>query len=143
MKQHSLSSAVFPKRRPAGLITAIGLFACIAGMNARALAEDKPAAAEREIVDEDEQLDQALRKFGYVSGQACQLQEGEKRAEFEKKALDVANRILRLFGSDHAFYFAAAFGAGLVADIKDADRDKILEEHAKMVAQLKSLSEGK
>ena len=33
-------------------------------------ATTQPAAA----VDEEEQLDSALRKFGYVSGQACQCQ---------------------------------------------------------------------
>jgi len=143
MKQHSLSPVVFSELKYSRLLAAIGLCAFFPLINFSARAEEKPDAAESEMVDEDEQLDQALRKFGYVSGQACQLQEGEKRAEFERKALDVANRILRYFGSDQAFYFAAAFGAGLVADIEEADRARILEEHAKMLSQLKSLSEGK
>src|SRR5262245_15249049 len=61
---------------------------------------------------EEEQLDTAMRKFGYVSGQAFQCQSKEQQAKAERVALDVATNILRLFGSDRAFFYAAAFGAG-------------------------------
>ena len=63
-------------------------------------------------VDEDEQIDTALRKFGYTSGHAFQCYTGEQAAKAERAALDIATNILRLFGSDRAFYYAAAFGAG-------------------------------
>src|SRR5262245_39604175 len=61
---------------------------------------------------EEEQLDTAMRKFGYVSGEAFQCHTKEQQAKAERVALDVATNILRLFGSDRAFYYAAAFGAG-------------------------------
>src|SRR5262245_63300250 len=61
---------------------------------------------------EEEQLDTAMRKFGYVSGQAFQCHTKEQQVKVERIALDVGTNILRLFGSDRAFFFAAAFGAG-------------------------------
>ena len=63
--------------------------------------------------DEEEQMDAALRKFGYVSGHAFQCYSGDQQAKAERAAIDVATNILRLFGSDRAFYYAAAFGAGV------------------------------
>jgi hypothetical protein len=62
--------------------------------------------------DEEEQMDSALRKFGYTSGRAFQCQTKEQQRKAERVALDVATNLLRLFGSDRAFFYAAAFGAG-------------------------------
>jgi hypothetical protein len=92
-------------------------------------------------VDEEEQMDSALRKFGYVSGQACQCQAAQAdKTKFERKALDIANGILRLFGSDRAFFYAAAFGAGLTATIDAKQCPEAIKQYEAMVARLKVLS---
>ena len=70
------------------------------------------AAAQMPSDAEEEKLDMTLRKFGYVSGQAFQCHSKEQQLKLEKTALNVGTNILRLFGSDRAFFFAAAFGAG-------------------------------
>ena len=63
-------------------------------------------------VDEDALFDDQLRKFGYWAGAAYQCVPDTKQAETEKKILDTYNSISRLFGTDQAFFFAAAFGNG-------------------------------
>ena len=65
--------------------------------------------------DDDEQLDASLRKFGRAAGAAYQCADTDR----ERVVVDVKHaysRIGQLFGTDHAFYFAAAFGGGTVQD---------------------------
>jgi hypothetical protein len=91
-------------------------------------------------VDEEEQMDSALRKYGYVSGQACQCQTQQaEKTMFERRSLDTATGILRLFGSDRAFFYAAAFGAGLTVEMDQKTCPDILKQHDAMVARLKVL----
>lgn len=62
--------------------------------------------------DSDEDFEKAVRNFGYVSGLVHQCaQEGQKLA-VEKDVLKVYTGLVSLFGSDEAFFYAAAFGAG-------------------------------
>jgi hypothetical protein len=68
-------------------------------------------------LNDDEQLDASLRKFGYAAGAAYQCAEADREADRERVVGDVKHaysRIGQLFGTDHAFYFAAAFGGGTV-----------------------------
>lgn len=89
-------------------------------------------------VDEEEQMDSALRKFGYVSGQACQCQKQEdEKTKIERRALDVATGILRLFGSDRAFSYAAAFGAGVAEQMDQKKCTEAIKQYETMVAKLK------
>ncbi len=78
--------------------------------------------------DEDETFDQALRSFGYTAGAAWQCSAEEARASL----LDEVNRaysgLVRLFGTDRAFFFAAAFGAGTVDAIEETRCQQFITE---------------
>jgi hypothetical protein len=89
---------------------------------------------------EEEQLDTAMRKFGYVSGQAFQCHPKEQQVKAERVALDVATNILRLFGSDRAFFYAAAFGAGASEQMDQKACPAAIKEAKAMVDKLKVLS---
>ena len=91
-------------------------------------------------VDEEEQMDTALRKFGYVSGQAFSCHTKEQQAKLERTALDVGTNVLRLFGSDRTFFFAAAFGAGASEKVDAAKCPAVIKEAEQMIAKLKILS---
>ena len=89
---------------------------------------------------EEEQMDTALRKFGYVSGHAFQCYTGEQQAKAERVALDIATNIMRLFGSDRAFYYAAAFGAGASEQMDKAGCPEAIKEAQSMIDRLTVLS---
>ncbi|MBP7570727.1 MAG: hypothetical protein KBA95_11765 [Acidobacteria bacterium] len=100
--------------------------------------QQKPAAVDD---DQEAQMDEALKKFGYVSGQAgaCQTP-GPGRTKHERQALDVATGVLRLFGSDRAFYYAAAYGAGVTAPSDRAKCPETIKEYERMLAKVKALA---
>lgn len=99
-------------------------------------AAQQPAAA----VDQEEQMDSAFRKFGYVTGQAFACHTKAEQVKLEKTALNVGTNILRLFGSDRAFFYAAAFGAGAAETVDQAKCPAIIKEATVMVDKLKVLS---
>jgi hypothetical protein len=55
-------------------------------------------------------------------------------------ALDVATNILRLFGSDRAFFFAAAFGAGASEQMDQKGCPAAISEATAMIDKLRVLS---
>ena len=89
---------------------------------------------------EEEQMDTALRKFGYVSGQAFQCHSKEQQVKAERVALDVATNILRLFGSDRAFFYAAAFGAGASEHMDLRQCPAVIKEATAMIDKMKVLA---
>ena len=90
---------------------------------------------------EDAQMDEALKKFGYVSGQACQCRAaGPDRTQHERQALEIATGVLRLFGSDRAFYYAAAFGAGVSNELDAAACPEVVKQYDAMLAKVKVLA---
>jgi hypothetical protein len=100
------------------------------------------AAAQQALptVDEEERLDGVMRKFGYVSGQAFQCHTKEQQAKLERTALDVATNVLRLFGSDRAFFFAAAFGAGMTEQMDTKKCPEAIKQAEEMIGKLKVLT---
>lgn len=99
----------------------------------------QPAPAQP--ADEEEQMDASLRKMGYISGQACQCQtDPAGKTKIERQSLDIANGILRLFGSDRAFSYAATFGAGITADLDPKKCPDALKEYEAMLGKLKALT---
>lgn len=98
------------------------------------------SAPQGQPVDEEERMDLAFRKFGYVSGQAFQCQTKEQQVKLERTALDVATNILRLFGSDRAFFYTAAFGAGMTEQMDQAKCPDAIKQAEEMLARLKVLS---
>ena len=103
-----------------------------------------PALAEQpsdaKAADEEERMDAALRKLGYVSGQAFQCHSKDQQAKLERTALGIANGILRLFGSDRAFFYAAAFGAGATEKMEQKACPAAIEQASAMTGQLKVLA---
>ena len=65
-------------------------------------------------VDEDEKLEESVRNFGYISGVVLSCSKDGEKIEIERKALSYFTEVLRAFGSDSAFYYAASFGFGSV-----------------------------
>jgi hypothetical protein len=100
------------------------------------------AAATAQVPSEadEERMDTALRKFGYVSGQAFQCHSKEQQVKLEKTALNVGTNILRLFGSDRAFFFAAAFGAGASEQLDTKKCPDIVKQADEMVRKLNVLA---
>jgi hypothetical protein len=80
---------------------------------------------------DDENFDDAITKFGYLSGQAFQCAASEQGKTVENSAMKAFTGITRLFGSDRAFFYAAAYGAGATDNIdtnKCADYLKKFQE---------------
>ncbi len=81
-------------------------------------------------------FEESIRDFGYLSGVALQCQaQGANRLQHEREVLKAYDGLVRLFGSDRAFYYAAAFGAGSVDSL---DKSKCAEYKDKFNAAMKS-----
>lgn len=76
---------------------------------------------------QDEAFTQAVKDFGYAGGAAWQCSEEASRGKIENQALTSFNGLTQLFGSDEAFFFSAAFGAGTSAPIDKKDCDSFLK----------------
>ena len=98
------------------------------------------ASAQVPTEDQEEQMDASFRKFGYVTGQAFACHSKEQQKNLEATAFTVGTNILRLFGSDRAFFFAAAFGAGSSQTVDAAKCPALIKEAEEMVGRLKVLS---
>lgn len=70
---------------------------------------------------EEEHFTEAVKDFGYAGGAAWQCAEAEARTDIERQSMVSYQGLVRLFGSDEAFFFAAAFGAGTSAPIDKAE----------------------
>jgi hypothetical protein len=90
-----------------------------------------PAAAAAAPVDEEEAFDDTLREFGYWSGAAHGCVPAEKQVEVEQKVLHTFTRIGQLFGTDRAFFYAAAFGRGTSVKVDAAKCPEFLEKFQK------------
>lgn len=119
-------------KREDGAMKSFGKFAAAAAL----LALGGMAAAQVPSDADEERMDAALRKFGYVSGQAFQCHGKEQQLRLEKTALRAATNILRLFGSDRAFYFAAAFGAGSSEQLDTKKCPEFIREADELVRKL-------
>jgi hypothetical protein len=72
----------------------------------------KPAPAPSLAEQEDLRFEEAIRNFGFVSGAAYQCLPEADRTAHDREVLKAYSGLVRLFGSDRAFFYAAAFGAG-------------------------------
>ena len=75
------------------------------------------APAMAEDAADDEMFTDAVKDFGYAGGAAWQCAEADARSDVERQAMVSYHGLVRLFGSDEAFFFSAAFGAGTSAAI--------------------------
>lgn len=70
---------------------------------------------------DEEAFDLALKEFGYAGGAAWQCAADDGKPALLDQSLQVYTRLTQLFGTDRAFFFSAAFGAGTVDDIAAED----------------------
>lgn len=104
-------------RLPALAISIAALLPVLAtGQNASPASEPAPALSPAEL--EDQQFEDAIRNFGFLSGAAYQCLPQGERLSHDREVLTAYSGIVRLFGSDRAFFYAAAFGAGTSANIE-------------------------
>lgn len=92
-----------------------------------------PAPAQAADADE-EAFDDKLREFGYWAGAAYACVDAAKQAEVERKVLDTFNGIARLFGTDRAFFYAAAFGNGTTHKVEAGKCPELLDKFQKATA---------
>jgi hypothetical protein len=97
-------------------------------------AQAPAAVAPAAPVDEEEAFDEKLREFGYWSGAAHGCVAEAKQPEVERKVLETFNRIGQLFGTDRAFFYAAAFGRGTSVKIEAAKCPEFLDKFQKATA---------
>lgn len=81
-------------------------------------------AIAQNVETDDEEFDNAIQQFGYISGNAFQCASSEQSQSIETEAMKAFNGIARLFGTDRAFFYAAAYGVGATSKI---DRAKCKE----------------
>ncbi len=79
-----------------------------------------PATAPSLAEQEDVRFEEAIRNFGFLSGAAYQCLPEADRTAHEREVLKAFSGLVRLFGSDRAFFYAAAFGAGTSMTIDKA-----------------------
>jgi hypothetical protein len=85
--------------------------------------------------DPEEQLDEGLKRFGYLAGltRGCVI-EGQ-RAALDKEALDLHASISRLLGTDRAYLFAVSMGYGTSVTIEEKDCPNVLSAYDARVAK--------
>lgn len=87
-----------------------------------------PASALSLAEQEDERFEDAIRNFGFVSGAAYQCLPEAERTAHDREVLKAFSGLVRLFGSDRAFFYAAAFGAGTSMSIDKAKCASYIED---------------
>jgi hypothetical protein len=77
---------------------------------------------------EDLRFEESIRNFGFVSGAAYQCLPEADRAAHDREVLTAFSGLVRLFGSDRAFFYAAAFGAGTSMSLDKAKCATYIED---------------
>ncbi len=98
-----------------------------------------PAPAPSLAEQEDQRFEDAIRNFGFLSGAAYQCLPEVDRATHDREVLKAYSGLVRLFGSDRAFFYAAAFGAGTSMSI---DKKKCVSYIEDFKAAMKSSGRG-
>ena len=101
----------------------------------------EPAAASPAAttpVDEEEQLDDGLKRFGYLAGLARGCVVEAQRVDLEREALDLHAGIARLLGTDRAFLFSSSFGYGTTVAVETKDCAEVLKNYEQRVAKFRA-----
>jgi hypothetical protein len=99
----------------------------------------KPDQALSIAEQEDLRFEESIRNFGFVSGAAYQCLPEAQRTEHDRDVLTAFSGLVRLFGSDRAFFYAAAFGAGTSMSLDKAKCASYIEDFR---AAMKSRARG-
>lgn len=96
------------------------------------------ATAPTSAIDEEEQLDEGLKRFGYLAGLARGCVVEAQRVELEREALDLNAAIARLLGTDRAFLFASSFGYGTNVEVETKDCAEVLNNYDQRVEKFRA-----
>jgi hypothetical protein len=88
---------------------------------------------------EDLRFEESIRNFGFVSGAAYQCLPEAQRTAHDREVLTAFSGLVRLFGSDRAFFYAAAFGASTSMSLDKAKCSSYIEDFR---AAMKSRARG-
>lgn len=97
-----------------------------------------PSAPAATAVDEEEQLDEGLQRFGYLAGLARGCVVETQRVDLEREALELHAGIGRLLGTDRAFLFATALGYGMSVQVETKDCQEVLDTYDERVAKFRA-----
>lgn len=106
--------------------------------SAHAVETPAPSAPAATVVDEEEQLDEGLKRFGYLAGLARGCVVETQRADLEREALDLHAGIGRLLGTDRAFLFATALGYGMSVETETKDCAEVLSTYDQRVEKFRA-----
>ena len=126
----------------AGLAAAVFALSLHAADSAGAESGATAAAATAEPIDPEEQLDDGFKRFGYLAGLARGCVKEEQRPTLEREALDLHSGISRLFGTDRAFLFTAAFGFGTSVSLEIKECEEVIAAYDQRVANFRAKSGG-
>lgn len=90
--------------------------------------------------DEEEKLDDGLKRFGYLTGLARGCVIETQGTALDREALDLHASIARLLGTDRAFLFATAFGYGTTVKLDIKDCPEVLKAYEARVARHRAAS---
>jgi hypothetical protein len=88
----------------------------------------KPPQQAAAQTDEDENLDDSVRKFGSAAGTAYQCTPESEREKLVSEVMGAYTRIGQLFGTDRAFYFAVHFGTASQGSVDKAKCPELLKK---------------
>jgi hypothetical protein len=97
-----------------------------------------PAVTEESPQDPEEEVDEGLRRFGYLAGLARGCVVNGQQTDLEREAVDLHAGIARLLGTDRGFLFAAAFGYGTSVAVETADCQDVLSRYEARVAAFRA-----
>jgi hypothetical protein len=125
--------------RTIGIITASLMIALVSAGPALAVAQETKAET---AIDSEEALDEALKRFGYLAGQALTCVTDAQKPELEREVLNVNNSIARLLGVDRAFLFSSSFGYGTSVKVPTEECAELLKTYASRVAKHRAAAGG-
>jgi hypothetical protein len=112
------------------------------GQAADAPAQAAAPSAAPDTADDEEQLDDGLKRFGYLAGLARGCVVEKQRVDLEREALDLHAGIARLLGTDRAFLFASSFGYGTNVELETAECVEVLKTYELRVEKFRASRGG-
>lgn len=94
-----------------------------------AVAKENPA----DLLQAEAEIDDGLKKFGYLTGLSLGCVTSEQKADLEREAMDVNGEIARALGLDRAFLFSASFGYGSNIELKIEECSEVLKRYEEKI----------
>lgn len=106
-------------------------------------AEEAPATPPpAEGPDAEEQLDEGLKRFGYLAGLTRGCVTDAQRPALEREAIDLHAGIARLLGTDRAFLFGTGFGHGTAVALDLKECEEVIAAYDQRVEAFRARSQG-